>query len=114
MRALLEGRSVVDVFVDGEALPVKLTSTTRPIDDPTDLENIFLKTGDGKIVPMSVIATLREGAVAPRLNREQQLPAVSFSGNLRDGVALGDAVKRSEERRVGKECVSTGRSRGSP
>src|SRR5690606_39068157 len=40
MRALLEGRSVVDVFVDGEALPVKLTSTTRPIDDPTDLENI--------------------------------------------------------------------------
>jgi HAE1 family hydrophobic/amphiphilic exporter-1 len=93
MQSLLEGRSVVDVFVNGDALPVKLTSTTRPIDDPTDLENIFLKTGDGKIVPMSTIATLKEGAVAPQLNREQQLASVAISSNLRDGVALGDAVK---------------------
>jgi HAE1 family hydrophobic/amphiphilic exporter-1 len=93
MQALLEGRSVVDVFVGGDALPVKLTSTTRPVDDPTDLENIFLKTGDGKIVPMSTIATLKEGAVAPQLNREQQLASVSISSNLANGVALGDAVK---------------------
>jgi HAE1 family hydrophobic/amphiphilic exporter-1 len=93
MQSLLEGRSVVDVFVNGDALPVKLTSTTRPIDDPTDLENIFLKTGDGKIVPMSTIATLKEGAVAPQLNREEQLASVSISSNLRDGVALGDAVR---------------------
>ncbi|CAD7037475.1 AcrB/AcrD/AcrF family protein [Pseudorhizobium halotolerans] len=97
MQALLEGRSIVDVFVDGEALPVKLTSNTQPIDDPTDLENIFLKAADGKIVPMSTIATLQEGAVAPELNREQQLAAVSFSGNLRDGVTLGDAVQAVEE-----------------
>ncbi len=97
MQALLEGRSIVDVFVDGEALPVKLTSNTQPIDDPTDFENIFLKAADGKIVPMSTIATLQEGAVAPELNREQQLAAVSFSGNLRDGVTLGDAVQAVEE-----------------
>nr|CAD6616936.1 AcrB/AcrD/AcrF family protein [Rhizobium sp. TCK] len=97
MQALLEGRSIVDVFVEGEALPVKLTSNTQPIDDPTDLENIFLKAADGKIVPMSTIATLQEGAVAPELNREQQLAAVSFSGNLRDGVTLGDAVQAVEE-----------------
>ncbi|MBW6422678.1 efflux RND transporter permease subunit [Rhizobium sp. XQZ8] len=93
MQSLLEGRSLVDVFVDGDALPVKLTSNTRPIDDPTDLENIFLKTGDGKIVPMSTIAKLTEGAVAPQLNREEQLASVSISSGLRDGVALGDAVK---------------------
>ncbi|MBO3760799.1 efflux RND transporter permease subunit [Ciceribacter sp. L1K22] len=97
MQSLLEGRSIVDVFVDGEALPVRLTSTTRPINDPTDLENIFLKTDDGKIVPMSVIATLREGAVAPELNREQQLASVSFSAGLGEGVALGDAVATVEE-----------------
>ncbi|MCK8778638.1 efflux RND transporter permease subunit [Rhizobium sp. NTR19] len=93
VQSLLEGRSVVDVFVAGEALSVKLTSTTRPLDDPTDLENIFLKTGDGKIVPMSTIATLNEGAVAPQLNREQQLASVSISANLPNNVALGDAVR---------------------
>jgi HAE1 family hydrophobic/amphiphilic exporter-1 len=92
MQSLLEGRSVVDVFVDGEALSVKLNSTTRPLDDPTDLENIFLKTGDGKIVPMSTIATLKESAVAPQLSREQQLASVAFQSNLPEGVALGEAV----------------------
>lgn len=92
MQSLLEGRSIVDVFVDGEATPVKLLSSTRPIDDPTDLENIFLQAGDGRIVPMSVIATLTEKAVSPQLTREGQQPSVSFSANLNEGVALGDAV----------------------
>ena len=94
IQSLLEGRSVVDVFVDGESYPVLLTSTTRPIDDPTDLENVFLKTGDGKIVPMSVIATMKEGSVAPQLNREQQLASVAITAGLKDGMSLGDAVKQ--------------------
>ncbi|WP_107675764.1 efflux RND transporter permease subunit [Agrobacterium sp. LAD9] len=97
MQSLLEGRSVVDVFVDGDAIPVRLLSSTRPINDPTDLENVFLKTGDGKIVPMSVIASLKENAVAPQLNREQQLPSVGFTANLKDGVSLGQALEKMNE-----------------
>ncbi|WP_027683773.1 efflux RND transporter permease subunit [Rhizobium leguminosarum] len=97
IQSLLEGRSVVDVFVDGESYPVLLTSTTRPIDDPTDLENVFLKTGDGKIVPMSVIASMKEGSVAPQLNREQQLASVAITAGLTDGMSLGDAVKQVTE-----------------
>jgi hydrophobic/amphiphilic exporter-1 (mainly G- bacteria), HAE1 family len=97
IQSLLEGRSVVDVFVDGKAIPVKLKSTTRPIDDPTDLENIFLKTKDGRMVPMSTVATLEERAVSPTLRREQQLAAVSFSANLREGVSLGQAVEVATE-----------------
>ena len=93
MQSLLEGRSVVDVFVKGEAYPVLLTSNTRPLDDPTDLENVFLKTGDGKIVPMSVIASLTESSVAPQLNREQQLASVAITAGLKNGLSLGDAVK---------------------
>ncbi|MGO7165514.1 efflux RND transporter permease subunit [Rhizobium leguminosarum] len=97
IQSLLEGRSVVDVFVDGESYPVLLTSTTRPIDDPTDLENVFLKTGDGKIVPMSVIASMKEGSVAPQLNREQQLASVAITAGLTDGMSLGDAAKEVTE-----------------
>ena len=97
MQSLLEGRSIVDVFVDGDAIPVRLLSSTRPINDPTDLENVFLKTGDGKIVPMSVIATLKENAVAPQLNREQQLASVGFTANLKDGVSLGEALQKVNE-----------------
>src|SRR3546814_14294350 len=40
--------------------------------------------------------------------------AAAPQGQGRGDDAGGVAVGRSEERRVGKECVSTGRSRGSP
>ncbi|MBB3540690.1 MULTISPECIES: efflux RND transporter permease subunit [unclassified Rhizobium] len=106
MQSLLEGRSVVDVFVKGEAYPVLLTSNTRPLDDPTDLENVFLKTGDGKIVPMSVIASLTESSVAPQLNREQQLASVAITAGLRGGLSLGDAVKEATE--ISKSILPAG------
>ena len=92
LQAMLDGNSVLDVYVEGESYPVKLLSTTNPVNDPTDLQNIFLKTGDGKIVPMSTIATVEEKAVAPQLSREQQLRSVSLSGGLTSGIALGDAL----------------------
>lgn len=96
LQSLLDGRSIGDVFVDGEAYPVKLTSTTRPIDDPTDLENVFLRTADGKTVPMSVIASLREKAVAPSLTREQQLASVAITAGLPAGLSLGDALNETQ------------------
>src|SRR3546814_12168311 len=39
---------------------------------------------------------------------------VAFRALVVQGVQAQEGVVRSEERRVGKECVSTGRSRGSP
>ena len=97
LQAMLEGNSVVDIFVEGQAYPVILSSTTNPINDPTDLENIFLRSGDGKTVPMSSIATLEEKAVAPQLSREEQLRSVSLSAGLADDLALGEALAMVEE-----------------
>ena len=93
MQALLDGREVGTVFIRDRAYGVKLISTTTPINDPTDLENIYLKTANGRIVPMSTIATLTEKAVAPSLNREEQLRAVSVTASLTPQLALGDAYE---------------------
>src|SRR5690606_13089082 len=95
--AMLDGSSVVDIYVEGQSYPIILSSTTNPINDPTDLENIFLKTGDGKIVPMSSIARLEEKAVAPQLSREQQLRSVTISTGYRDDIALGEALAIAEQ-----------------
>ncbi|OAP38418.1 multidrug transporter AcrB [Sinorhizobium glycinis] len=97
MQAMLDGSSVVDIFVEGEAYPVKLLSSTTPLNDPTDLQNIFVKAGDGRIVPMSSIATIEEKAVAPQLARESQLRAVSLSAGLKSDLALGEALSMVEE-----------------
>lgn len=97
VQAVLDGRELGDVFVNDRAFPVKLVSTTNPINDPTDLENIYLKTADGRYVPMSTIATLTERAVPPSLSREQQLRAVGITSGLRSDFALGSALTRAEE-----------------
>ena len=45
------------------------SDSTTPINDPTDLENVYLRAGDGRFVPMSTIASLTEQAVPPSLAR---------------------------------------------
>lgn len=97
LQAMLDGSSVVDIFVEGDAYPVKLLSSTTPLNDPTDLQNIFVKARDGRIVPMSTIATIEEKAVAPQLARESQLRAVSLSAGLKSDLALGEALSMVEE-----------------
>lgn len=97
MQAVLDGRSVGSVFINDRSFEVKMISTTDPVNDPTDLENVFLRTGDNRMVPMSTIATLTEKAVAPTLNREQQLRSISVTAGLTDSFALGDAYLRAVE-----------------
>src|SRR5690606_5237064 len=97
MQAMLDGREVASVFIEDRSFPVKLVSTTNPINDPTDLENIFMKADDGRFVPMSTIAILREQAVAPALAREQQMRSVAVTTALADDVALGDAYQAVRE-----------------
>jgi HAE1 family hydrophobic/amphiphilic exporter-1 len=96
-QAMLDGNDIGDVYIGDRAYGVKLVSTTNPINDPTDLENIYLKTGDGRYVPVSTIATLTERAVPPSLTREQQQPSVAITANLRDDFALGDALRVAEQ-----------------
>ena len=97
LQAMLDGNKVGDVYIADRSYAVKLVSTTNPINDPTDLENIFLKTQDGRYVPMSTIATLTERAVPPSLTREQRQPSVAITSNLRDDFALGNALASAQE-----------------
>lgn len=106
MQAMLDGNEIGNVYIADRSYDVKLVSTTNPINDPTDLENIFLKSADGRYVPMSTIATLTERAVPPSLTREQQQPSVAITSNLRGDFALGDAL--DEAQRIAAPLLSSG------
>src|SRR5690606_1304708 len=97
MQAMLDGRKIGQVFIEDRAFDVKFVSTTNPIDDPTDLENVFLRTGDGRFVPVSTIASLTEKAVPPSLAREQQLRAVAITSALAPDFALGEAYEVAQK-----------------
>ncbi|MFW5654915.1 MAG: efflux RND transporter permease subunit [Roseicyclus sp.] len=96
LRAVLEGRSVGSVFVDDTAYDIQLLSTSNPVDDPTDLENVFVQAGDGQMIPMSTFVRLEERAVAPELEREGQNRSVEISASLTPDLPLGSALAEVE------------------
>lgn len=92
MQSVLDGREIGDVFIEDRAVAVKLVSTTQPVNDPTDLSNLFLQASDGRIVPMSTIATVAEKAIAASLPREGRSRAVTLTAGLTPEFALRDAM----------------------
>jgi len=92
LRAVLNGRSIGSVFVDDTSYDVQLLSTSNPVDDPGDLENIFVQSGDGQMIPMASFVTLEERAVAPELDRENQNRSVEIAASLSPELSLGDAL----------------------
>jgi HAE1 family hydrophobic/amphiphilic exporter-1 len=97
LQTMLDGREVGELAFDDTNIPIKLVNTSHPINDPTDLQNIFIKTDDGRMVPVSSIASVSERAIAPSLGRESQLRAVPMTVQLQEGMALGTAMSEVED-----------------
>ncbi|QYK39848.1 MAG: efflux RND transporter permease subunit [Paracoccaceae bacterium] len=92
LQAVLDGRTVAQVFVGERAFDVKLVSTADPVDDPGDLDRIFVRASGGEMIPISTFVRLEERAVAPELGRESQLRAVEITAGLTADLSLGDAL----------------------
>ncbi len=104
LQALLDGRTVGSVFIEDTSFDVQMLSTSNPINDPGDLENIFVQSGNGQMVPMSSFVTLEERAVAPELDREGQNRSVELTAGLTPEVSLGDAFAMVQD--IGAEVLS--------
>ncbi|MGB3408038.1 MAG: efflux RND transporter permease subunit [Jannaschia sp.] len=94
LQALLDGRTVASVFIDDKSYDVQMLSTSDPINDPGDLQNVFVQAGNGMMVPMSSFVTLEERAVAPELDREGQNRSVELTAGLTPELSLGDAFEQ--------------------
>jgi hydrophobic/amphiphilic exporter-1 (mainly G- bacteria), HAE1 family len=97
LRAVLDGRSVGSVFVNDTSYDIQMLSTSNPVNDPGDLENVFVQAGDGQMIPLSTFVTLEERAVAPELEREGQNRSVEISAGLTPALPLGTALSQVEE-----------------
>jgi hydrophobic/amphiphilic exporter-1 (mainly G- bacteria), HAE1 family len=106
LQAVLDGRRVGQVFVAERAYDVTLVSTADPVDDPGDLDRIFIQSSGGQMVPISSFVTLEERAVAPELGREGQLRAVEITAGLTPALSLGQAL--DEVNRVADEVLEPG------
>lgn len=93
LQAVLDGRTVGTVFIDDRSFEIKMVSTVDPVNDPGDLERIFVQAGNGEMIPISSFVRLQERAVAPELGRETQMRAVEISATLSPQLSLGDAFQ---------------------
>jgi HAE1 family hydrophobic/amphiphilic exporter-1 len=92
LQAVLDGRTVGAVFLADQSYDIQMVSTSDPVNDPGDLERIFVQAGDGQMIPISTFVTLTERAVAPELSRETQMRSVPITAGLTPELALGDAL----------------------
>jgi HAE1 family hydrophobic/amphiphilic exporter-1 len=92
VQVLADEFRAAEIFVGDDIIEIMMSGAGDPVNDPTDLENIYLRASNGDFVPLSSLASVREVAVAASLAREQRRRAVPVSAELAEGVRMGDAV----------------------
>jgi HAE1 family hydrophobic/amphiphilic exporter-1 len=64
---------------------------------PEDLPLLYIRSGDGRLVPIRTLTKLTPTIGPLSVNHVGQLPSVTISFNLRPGYSLGDAVNAVNE-----------------
>ena len=64
---------------------------------PGDIENIYVRNNQGKMVPLSALATGRWVFGSPPLERFNGFPALNILGESAPGRSTGDAMKKMED-----------------
>jgi HAE1 family hydrophobic/amphiphilic exporter-1 len=71
--------------------------------DVASLGKLWVRSNQGKVVPLNTVATFHEGVGPVTVNHSGQLPAVTVSFDLAPGVSLGTALREVE--RTAKEVL---------
>ena len=95
---IMFGSLEVTRFVDrGEEYEVILQARPEDRTTPDDLRNVFVRTANGQLIPLSSVVRTKEDATVRELRRLDRLAAVTIEANLEPGtITLGEALTRLE------------------
>lgn len=98
LQTMLASREVTTFVSRGREYPVLVQAEDEDRRSPTDIENIFLRAGDGEtLVPLGALVTLTENAATPSLRRFDRLPSIQLSGALAPDAELGNVLQDLQE-----------------
>ena len=106
LRAMVDGIEVVDLNVDDQAIPIFLTAQTVSITRPADLGNLYVRSRESGLVPLSSLTRFTEEGVAAELDRTEQRRAIEVQAVIAPGVPLADAIAEIE--RLSDEVLAEG------
>jgi multidrug efflux pump len=77
---------------------------------PTELNDVYIRAAQGKIVPLSAVAQYENNTAPLAVNHQGQYPSVTISFNTAPGVALSDAIREilGVEQKIGMPNTITG------
>lgn len=96
-------RQISTLFTQTSQYRVILEMDPRLVAGPRALEEIYVKSQAGHLVPLAAIGTVSERHATLLFNRISQFPAITVSFNLGEGTSLGEAVSAIDN--VSKEML---------
>ncbi|MEM8776731.1 MAG: efflux RND transporter permease subunit [Pseudomonadota bacterium] len=97
LQIMLASREVTTFVSQGREYPVILQAEKEDRRSPSDIDDIFVRAGDGEtLVPIGALVTGTENAAVPSLRRFDRLPAISLSGALTPDANLGSVLDEIE------------------
>ena len=93
MEILLASNQVTTFSKDGLTYNVILQADKSFRINQNSLDNIFIKSSNSSLIPLSNLVTYEETSTSQSLKRINRLPSTIFSASLAPGYPLGDALK---------------------
>ncbi len=92
-------RQVSTIYLPTDSYQVIMEVSPQAKQDETALNNLYVRSNTGTLVPISSFTTVERTVGPTSINHVGQLQAVTISFNLAPGAALGDATAKIEEAR---------------
>jgi HAE1 family hydrophobic/amphiphilic exporter-1 len=96
IQTLVAGKNLGNYYIGDQPIEILASAPDGAIQDTTGLENVQLRSNDGKMVPLASLVSFQESAVAPSLARESQHRAMPMSATLQPGVDMRQAMNHLE------------------
>jgi multidrug efflux pump len=90
-------RQVSTMYRGQNQYHVVMEAAPRFWQSPTTLNDLFVRSPRGEVVPLAAFARWATTTAPLSVNHQGLFPAVTISFNLAPGVALGDAVRATEQ-----------------
>ncbi|HEX5071949.1 MAG TPA: efflux RND transporter permease subunit [Gemmatimonadaceae bacterium] len=103
-------RQVSTIYTPSNEYFVILEVLPQYQQDISALDLLFVKSSTGRLVPLSTLATLQKSNGPVAVNHSGQLPSVTLSFNLADGVSLGEGT--AEVQRLAMQNLPSGLTTG--
>jgi len=90
-------RFISNIYTPSNLYQVIMEAQPEYQDRPEALSLLYVRSGNGRLVPLDAVASLNETIGPQSINHLGQLPAVTISFNLAPGYSLGQALDQIDE-----------------